>query len=286
MVAVVEVGALAQSGPAAPTDEPARTDGSVTACVLTLNEAPRIGQLVSSLSWADRVLVVDAGSTDGTAELARSNGADVAVHAQRDFASQRNFALTLVDTAWVFWPDADWRLAASVGSAVREAVRRANVDGYEVSIHNVFCGEPLRHGPTGPEYKLRLHRVCGAQWTGVVHEQLALPGGVKRLDLDVLHDHTTDFSDRLAKVVRDASLRARELRASGYRFRLRDLFWRPARRAGGNLVLRAGALDGSRGWVFWGMRGVETFLALAQVWAAEQADKQAQEPGAGSRGAR
>jgi glycosyltransferase involved in cell wall biosynthesis len=45
-----------------------------------LNEAATIGAVVDGLSTQGRVIVVDDGSSDGTADIARSNGADVVVH--------------------------------------------------------------------------------------------------------------------------------------------------------------------------------------------------------------
>ncbi|MHB1712637.1 MAG: glycosyltransferase family 2 protein [Acidimicrobiales bacterium] len=249
----------------------------MTACVLTLNEEPRLAKVVGNLTWADRVIVVDAGSRDGTVDLARSLGVETVVHRQLDFASQRNFAMTMIRTEWVFWPDADWRIPYSLGPSVRRAIADPRVTGYQIPVLNIVCGAPLLHGPVGPEYKLRLHRVEGACWTGAVHERLCLPGDVERLDVGVVHDHTTCLDQRLAKVARDASLRAAELRAEGYRFRTRDLVWAPLRRAGGNLVFRGGALDGTPGLVFWTMRGIETFMTLANVWAAEQLERQVEE---------
>jgi glycosyltransferase involved in cell wall biosynthesis len=50
--------------------------------VPALNEAATIGTVVSRLGAQGRVIVVDDGSSDGTAEIARSNGADVVVHQQ------------------------------------------------------------------------------------------------------------------------------------------------------------------------------------------------------------
>ena len=44
----------------------------ITPIVLTYNEAPNIRRTLDSLRWAERVVVVDSGSKDGTEEIAKS----------------------------------------------------------------------------------------------------------------------------------------------------------------------------------------------------------------------
>ena len=69
-----------------PNEQPSLTIG-----ILTLNEERRIAQSVKSALFADKVIVLDSGSTDQTKEIARSLGAEV--HSSTDwqgFAHQRN----------------------------------------------------------------------------------------------------------------------------------------------------------------------------------------------------
>jgi glycosyltransferase involved in cell wall biosynthesis len=44
----------------------------VTPLILTYNEAPNIARTLDSLHWAERVVIVDSGSTDDTEQLAKS----------------------------------------------------------------------------------------------------------------------------------------------------------------------------------------------------------------------
>ena len=43
--------------------------------IITLNEAEHIASAIESASWADEIIVVDSGSTDGTVDIARAAGA-------------------------------------------------------------------------------------------------------------------------------------------------------------------------------------------------------------------
>ena len=63
---------------------------TLTVAVLTHNEARRIEACLRSAAFADRLVVVDSGSTDDTIERARAIGAEVFVHADwQGFAVQR-----------------------------------------------------------------------------------------------------------------------------------------------------------------------------------------------------
>jgi len=51
----------------------------LSAIVITRNEAANIGECLDSLAFCDERIVVDCGSTDGTAEVAREKGGAVKV---------------------------------------------------------------------------------------------------------------------------------------------------------------------------------------------------------------
>ena len=87
------------------------TVSGVTPVVLTYNEEPNIGRLLDDLSWARTVVVVDSGSTDRTAEVARCF-ANVRwlVRPFDTHAAQWQFAIASADTDYALALDADYRV--------------------------------------------------------------------------------------------------------------------------------------------------------------------------------
>src|SRR3989454_4838574 len=65
----------------------------LTVVIPTLNEERQIAAALEALRWADEVIVADGGSSDRTAELARSHGAAVIEVRGESIGLQRNAAI-------------------------------------------------------------------------------------------------------------------------------------------------------------------------------------------------
>ena len=76
--------------------------------LITRNEAANVAGCLASVAFADEWIVVDAGSTDATCEIARQAGATVVSTATwPGFGAQKNHALSLARGGWVLSIDAD-----------------------------------------------------------------------------------------------------------------------------------------------------------------------------------
>ena len=84
----------------------------ITPLVITYNEAANIARTLDRLTWAQRIVVIDSGSTDETLEIVRSYPQAEVIHRPfDDFASQCNFGIAQVSTPWVLSLDADYELS-------------------------------------------------------------------------------------------------------------------------------------------------------------------------------
>lgn len=108
----------------------------ISATVCTLNEAKNIAECLKSI-WAcnpDEIIVVDASSDDGTAEIAASLGARVFVVPRDGLASQRNRCVEEARNPLVALFDADHRPEPdALVNLVRELAEN-DADGIEAQI--------------------------------------------------------------------------------------------------------------------------------------------------------
>jgi len=196
---------------------------SVAAVVLTRDEARNLPACLDSLhGWAREVFVVDSGSTDGTAALARQLGATVVAHAFESHALQWEWALrTLpISADWILALDADQRVTPRLRDSILAVLAedglpaRPRPVGYFVPRRQVFRGTWIRHGGYYPKYLLKLFR-RGEAWTDdrdLVDHHFYVKGPVEKLAGDLIEDNQNeaDLATWIAKHARYAQLQARE----------------------------------------------------------------------------
>lgn len=142
--------------------QPAVQTFPITAVILTHNEAMHIGRALDSLDFCERVLIIDSGSTDGTADLAQTRGADVRQRKWLNYADQFQYALDHGDitTPWTLRLDADEVIEPDLAAAIRAALPGlpADVSGINFKRKHIFMGYWVCHGGRYPLILLRLWR--------------------------------------------------------------------------------------------------------------------------------
>lgn len=166
----------------------------ITPLVITFNEAPNIGRTLERLHWARRVIVVDSGSTDATAEIvARFPMAELVRHPFESFAAQCNFGLTLVETKWCLSLDADYVLSDGLVEEMRQLNDRPGTDGYRAAFRYCIHGRPLRGSLYPP--RTVLHRTAGARYENRGHgHAVVVAGAVEDLRGRIDHDDRKPLS--------------------------------------------------------------------------------------------
>jgi glycosyltransferase involved in cell wall biosynthesis len=241
--------------------------------VITLNEAAHIEACLASVAWADDVLVVDSGSTDGTPDLARGRGARVIERGWPGYAEQKNFAAAEARHDWILSVDADERVTPELRAEIELAISREPREaGFRVPRVTWHLGRWIRTTDWYPDHQLRLYHRGRAAWTPrPVHESVAATasGGVGQLRGELQHFAYRDLSHHFATMDRYTTLAAKDLQARGRRAGILDLTIHPWAAFVRNYILRRGFLDGTAGFVVSVMNAYYVFLKFAKLWAAD-----------------
>ena len=243
----------------------------LSAVIITKNAATQISACLASLAFADEVLVVDSGSTDGTVEIAKAAGARVLQAEWLGFGRQKQFAVTHAAHDWVLCLDADERVSDALRASIVSELSAPRATAYSMARCNRFMGHWLRHGEGYPDWSLRLFDCRHARWSDdPVHEKVLANARPARLSGDLLHDSAETLDRYLDKQNRYTTLQAEAMRAAGKHASLVRLVLSPLARFIKFYVIRLGFLDGQAGLVHIAIGCMNSFNKYAKLLALQR----------------
>ena len=249
----------------------------VSVTVITLDEAEHVGAAIDSAAWADEIVVVDCGSTDGTADIARARGAKVFCRDWSGYVDQKNDAAGRASHDWIFSLDADERIPPALATEIRGVLSsEPPMRGYRVPRVTFHLGRWIRTTDFYPDFQTRLYNRRTARWRGkYVHESVAVDGPVGRLRHALEHYSFRDLRDQLDRVNHYTTLAARQMHDAGRRAGPLDLLVHPPAAFLRNYVLRRGMLDGTAGLTISLVNAYSVFLKFAKLWELQHSESHA-----------
>lgn len=234
--------------------------------LITQNAAAQLPDCLASVAFADEVVVVDSGSSDGTTEVAARYGARVVAKEWLGFGRQKQFAVEQAAHDWVLCLDADERVSPELAASLVRALEAPVAPVYRMARCNRFLGRWLRHGEGYPDWSPRLFDRKAARWSDdAVHEKVLYAVTPGTLAGDLLHDSAEDLGRYLEKQNRYTSLAAAELHRRGRRAGLAELALSPLLRFFKFYLLRLGFLDGLPGLVHISIGCMNSFTKYAKL---------------------
>lgn len=231
-----------------------RLSPGVSVAVATLNEASNLEACLTSVKWADEIIVVDDGSTDATVEIAGRFTKKVVVSLSHgNFHANKNLALQMATKEWVLSLDADEVIPGVLAEEIRLVTRDTPYVAFRIGRRNHFLGRWIRHGGWYPDRIIRLFRHGATQWPLEIHDtpRIATPGLVGELTAEFLHYSYRSLEQYFEKFNRYTSRLAREADQRGEPVgptrALLQLFLRPLAWFLYRYVARLGMLDGLPG---------------------------------------
>lgn len=174
----------------------------ITVVLAARNEAINLPKCLAALSEMERVIVMDSGSTDGTAAIAEAAGAEVQqFEYQGAYPKKRQWAMENLDiqTPWLFMIDADEVVPPALLEEIRDAISSPDAkDGYLIAKGFHFLGQRFRFGGFSHEAVL-LFKTGQGKFEHIldhnpgnldmeVHERLIVDGSVGSLKTHLIHE--------------------------------------------------------------------------------------------------
>ncbi len=225
---------------------------TLSVTIITRNEQAAIRRCLESVAWADEIVVLDAGSSDDTARIARECGARVHIAADwQGFGPQKNRALALATGDWVLALDADeWVTPELRAEIERVLAAPGGHAAFRMPRLSSYCGRFMRHSGWWPDHVTRLFRRGQARFSDDrVHERLIADGPVGTLNEPLMHEAIRDLDEALVKMNAYSTAGALMQLERGKNASLAGAVWHGAWTFFRSYVLRAGFLDGREGFM-------------------------------------
>jgi (heptosyl)LPS beta-1,4-glucosyltransferase len=243
---------------------------SIAAIIITKNEELNIADCLKSVSWADERIVVDAQSTDRTADIAKAASAAVFVRPWPGYGPQKNFGIDQARTEWILILDADERVTESLRDEITALLRRNEdpaITGYEIPRRNYFYGKWIQGGGLYPDHQLRLFRKTAGRYDDVLlHENFRLSGRTGRLEGCLDHYSMPTVGHHVRKMMRYTSLGAQEKLKTASQIGAWTIATHHLGTVLKTLIVRRGYQDGLYGVIVAMFAGLHTFVKYAKAW--------------------
>ncbi len=239
--------------------------------IVAKNEAINIAECVRSARFADEVIVLDSGSTDGTPALAGAEGAQVVQTDWPGYGPQNNRGIDTASGDWFFSLDADERISPELAAEIRTAIELTDVNGFRVPRTSMYCGRFMKHGGWTPDYTRRLARRGKGRFTEhFLHANLQVEGPIGTLRNPMIHYSYRSMESVLEKLNRYSSASARDMTSAGRKGSFGRAIGHGLWAFFRTYVLQLGFLDGRWGFMLAFFNAEVTYYRYLKLWLLQR----------------
>lgn len=226
--------------------------------IIAKNEVENLRRLLPELrTVSSDILVIDSGSTDGTADLVKNLKIGLVETAWLGYGPTKNFGNHEAKNDWILSLDADEipdKRMISELIKITESKHELSADTIFLLKRNLFyCKRKLNFGGVGDEWRSRIFNRRHAFWDDkLVHEELnALgPSSYKKLPGNLRHYSFGSRLEHRTKMDRYAQFSAREMYQKNKKANFLKLYLNPTFQFLKNYIIKLGFLDGVAGLAF------------------------------------
>ena len=241
----------------------------ISVCIITKNEENAIANCISSLSWANEVIVLDSFSEDRTLEIAKKMNARIYKRKFDNFAQQKNVCISYAKYEWVLSVDADEVVTENLSRQILQLLNNENIkyNGYKIPRITLYLNQWIKHSGWYPNYSIRLFKKNSGKFcSSAVHEKVIVTGKVGKINFPLLHYSYRNISEHINKINFYSTLIANEKFSQG---ESSSVLWAILKSISKFILTyfwRLGILDGKVGLIISVLGGYYNFQKYIKLW--------------------
>ncbi len=248
----------------------------ISVVINALNEEKNIAKAITSVGWANEIIVCDMHSGDGTVETAKKLGAKVVYHKKEEYVERaRNFAISKASNDWVLILDPDEQIPESLAKRLQEiAAGMERINYVRLPRKNIIFNYYMQSAMWWPDYNIRFFRKGQVKWTNKIHKDPEVFGEGIDLSEDekwaIIHNHYNSLMQFLERMIRYTKIQAEELVQDGYKFDWKDLIKKPLGEFLSRFFANRGFRDGLHGLALSLLQSFSFLIVYLRVWEIER----------------
>ena len=246
--------------------------------VLTYNSEDNLKRCLSSVKWADEIVVVDSFSKDDTLKVAESFRAKVFQRKYTGYTRQLEFGVGKAENNWVLVLDSDEEATPELTKEINNALDNTgkNVGGYEISRRVHFLGKWIMHGSWYPDYQYRLFRKDLSEPTHLeIHSSYGTQQERGKLKSPINHYSYKNLYDYVMRINTYTTLEtSTRLKTMGKkRVKWYNFFLNPFSVFSRMYIVNKGYKDGIQGLILALFSSFYNLALYAKIWEYQMSDK-------------
>lgn len=240
----------------------------VTAIIPTLNEEENIERAISSLDFADELIVIDSFSTDNTVSILKKYP-EIRILQRKfdDFSSQKNYAIGKASYDWIFLLDADEEVTYELKKELLGIISSDDVNCSGFYMYRNFFIEKERLFFSGYQRSkvIRFFNRKKSSYAGKVHEKIVSTGTILPLNAKINHYSYNSYKQYKSKLKFYAKLQALELYEIHKKTTIYHSYLKPVFRFLTHYLFKLGFLDLKKGFVISYLQGYGVYMRYKEL---------------------
>ncbi len=245
---------------------------NLTALLIILNGERVLSSCLESLSFCDRIVIIDSFSTDDTKKIALEHNTVFIENPFKGYREQIQFGIDWIEknmpSEWIFFLDCDEICSLELKKSIQEALNNQENknSAYQVRRRTWYYNKFLSHGGMYPDKLFRLFKPSGIEISEKNGHPTYLPlQNHALLEGDLLHYSYSNFANQMEKLNIYASRGANSMRARQKKAGIFSALFHAKWRFFYMYFFKLGFLDGKAGFILASHIAFYTFLKYIRI---------------------